>query len=143
MTHIYIGPYHAVMSIVRKGKYVIYRETRYTIMCTIRQVDIISEQMKECYKSVYGGDIVEIFLYGSYARGDYSSESDIDIVAIVKGDRLELQKKLKAIWDMSAEIGLENDVIVSPMVIPYDEFLRYRKSLPYYRNIIKEGKRIG
>ena len=112
-------------------------------MCTIRQVSIISEQMKECYKSVYGGDIVEIILYGSYARGDYSSESDIDIVAIVKGDRLELQKKLKTIWVMSAEIGLENDVIVSPMVIPYDEFLRYRKVLPYYRNIVEEGKRIG
>ena len=34
-------------------------------------------------------------------------------------------------------------VIVSPMVIPYDEFLRYRKVLPYYRNIVEEGKRIG
>ena len=118
-------------------------ETGYAIMCTIRQVNIISEQMKECYRSIYGGDVVEIILYGSYARGDYSSESDIDIVAIVKGDRLELQKKLKTIWEMSAEIGLENDVIVSPMVIPYDEFLRYRKVLPYYRNIVEEGKRIG
>lgn len=112
-------------------------------MCTIRQLDMISERMKECYKSVYGDDIVEIILYGSYARGDYSSESDIDMVAIVKGDRLELQKKLKIIWDMSAEIGLENDVVVSPAVIPYDEFLRYGKILPYYRNISKEGQRIG
>jgi len=44
---------------------------------------------------------------------------------------------------VSAEIGLENDVIVSPMVIPYDEFLKYREILPYYRNILEEGKRIG
>ncbi len=107
------------------------------------QIDIISKQIKECYKSVYGDDIVEVILYGSYARGDYTPESDIDIVAIVKGDRLTLQKKLKMVWDMSAEIGLENDVIVSPMVIPQDEFLKYNKILPYYRNIIQEGKIIG
>lgn len=112
-------------------------------MCTAGQIDKISEQIKECYKSVYGGDIVEIILYGSYARGDYTPDSDIDIVAIVKGDRLDLQEKLKTVWDMSAEIGLENDVIVSPMVIPHDEFLKYRKALPYYRNISEEGKKIG
>ncbi len=112
-------------------------------MCTAGQLNIINRQMKECYESVYGSDIVEIILYGSYARGDYTTDSDIDIVAIVKGDRLELQEKLKTVWDMSAEIGLENDVIISPMVIPYDEFLKYREVLPYYRNISEEGKRIG
>ena len=34
-----------------------------------------------------------IFLYGSYARGDYDDESDIDIAAVVKGRRPELQDK--------------------------------------------------
>ncbi len=112
-------------------------------MCTVWQLDRISEQIKECYRSVYGNDIVEVILYGSYARGDYTDDSDIDIVAIVKGERLELQEKLKLVWDMSAEISLENDVIVSPMVIPYDEFLKYRESLPYYQNIFMEGRKIG
>ena len=37
----------------------------------------------------------------------------------------------------------ENDVIVSPLVIPYDEFEKYKQSLPYYRNIAEEGRRIG
>ncbi len=84
-----------------------------------------------------------IFLYGSYARGDYDDESDIDIAAVVKGRRQELQDKLKQMWDISAEIGLQNDVVVSPVVIPYDEFEKYKDILPYYRNIVKEGKRIG
>ena len=87
--------------------------------------------------------MVTIVLYGSYARGDFDEESDIDIVAIVKGKRAELQKKLKQIWDLSADLGLENDVVVSPMVIPYDEFMKYKESLPYYRNIEKEGRKIG
>ena len=42
-------------------------------------------------RQVYGADIVKIILYGSYARGDYQKDSDIDIVAIVQGNREELK----------------------------------------------------
>ncbi len=112
-------------------------------MCTISQLDEISRLMVTAYRSVYGSDIITIYLYGSYARGDYDSESDIDLAAIVKGDRLSLQNKLKKIWDISADVGLENDIIISPTVIPYDEFEKYKTVLPYYRNIEKEGRKIG
>ena len=112
-------------------------------MCTKIQLNSISKQMVEGYRSVYGNDIADIFLYGSYARGDSNSSSDIDIAAIVRGNRIELQQKLKVIWDISADIGLENDVVVSPIVIPYDEFIEYKEKLPYYMNIIKEGQKIG
>ena len=112
-------------------------------MCTEMQLNKIIKAMVECYRVVYGGDIVEIVLYGSYARGDFTEGSDIDLVAVVRGSRLDLQEKLKAIWDVSAELGLENDIIVSPTVIPYDEFMKYKQSLPYYRNIAEEGWKVG
>lgn len=112
-------------------------------MCTQARLDFITDCIKKCYREIYGDNIVEIILYGSYARGDFTTDSDIDIVAIVKGERLELQEKLKQIWDASADIGLENDAVISPMVIPYDEYIKYRKTLPYYRNIAEEGRRIG
>jgi len=111
-------------------------------MCTQNTLQSITNQIKQCYQEVFGDDIVEIILYGSYARGDFTINSDVDIVAIVRGDRLELQNKLKWVWDKAAEIGVENDVIVSPTVIPYEEFEAYRNSLPYYRNIASEGIRI-
>lgn len=112
-------------------------------MCTESQLNNISKQISRSYRSVYGDSIVAIYLYGSYARGNYTDESDIDITAIVKGNRADLQEKLKLVWDISAEIGLENDVVVSPTVIPYAEYEEYKEILPYYMNIQKEGKRIG
>ena len=112
-------------------------------MCTEAQLSRITKAMVECYRLVYGDDIVEIVLYGSYARGDYAEDSDIDIAAVVHGSREELQEKLKAVWDVSAELGLENDIIVSPTVIPYEEFMKYKQTLPYYRNIAEEGQKIG
>lgn len=112
-------------------------------MCTKSQLQSIVKLMVECYREVYGNAIVDIILYGSYARGDYTENSDIDIAAVVHGERIELQEKLKSVWDISAEIGLENDIIVSPTVIPYDEYTKYRKTLPYYRNIAEGGQKIG
>ena len=112
-------------------------------MCTETQLNRITRAMVDCYRGVYGVDVVEIVLFGSYARGNYTEDSDIDIVALVHGPREVLQAKLKKVWDVSAELGLENDIIVSPTVVPYDEFVKYKQSLPYYRNIAEEGKRIG
>ena len=99
--------------------------------------------IKDGYRKIYGDDIMDIYLYGSYSRGDYDNESDIDFVAIVKGERLDLQRKLKKMWELSTELGLENDVIISPTVVPYNEFVKYKSTLPYYKNIIEEGRKVG
>ena len=112
-------------------------------MCTKTQLNRITQQISQYYYSVYGDNIVAIYLYGSYAREDFDEESDIDITAIVKGNRIDLQDKLKKIWDVSADIGLENDVIISPTVRPFTEYEQYKYVLPYYISIWKEGKRIG
>jgi len=98
--------------------------------------------MANTYRCVYGDDIEAIFLYGSYARGDFDEDSDLDFVAIVKGERVNLQQKLNYILDDSVKMDLEYNVISSPNVIPQDEFYKYQNELPYYRNIYKEGKRI-
>lgn len=112
-------------------------------MCTRAQLKDITSQLVDVYRNIYGDDIVEILLYGSYARNEETDQSDVDIVAIVKENRLDLQKKLKIVWDVSADIGLENDVVVSPTVVPFDEFEKYREILPYYMNIEKEGIKVG
>ena len=69
-------------------------------MCTRAQLKDITSQFVDVYRNIYGDDIVEILLYGSYARNEETDQSDVDIVAIVKGNRLDLQKKLKIVWDI-------------------------------------------
>ena len=100
-----------------------------------RELSTILKEFERDMRNIFKDDFRMVRLYGSYARGDYKEDSDIDIVAVVHGSRMDLQKKLKTVWDVSAELGLENDIIVSPAVIPYDEFVKYKQSLPYYRNI--------
>lgn len=98
--------------------------------------------MADTYCQIFGDAIEQILLYGSYARGDNTVDSDIDLVAIVRGDRQILQNKLKQVWDVSSDLELQYDVIISPTVIPYDEYIKYKEDVPYYRNIQKEGVNI-
>lgn len=112
-------------------------------MCTRNELDNILKKIVEIYRSVYGESVVRIVLYGSYARNDFTAESDVDVAAIVHGDRRLLQEKLKLVWDQASDLSLEYDVVLSPTVIPYEEFETFRESLPYYRNIDKEGIPIG
>lgn len=108
-------------------------------MCTKNELQIIVDKLAQIYRSVYGDDLVQVILYGSYARGDFNNDSDVDIVAIVHGARPELQAKLKEVWDLSCDLELEYETILSPTVVPYEEFERYRNALPYYQNIVREG----
>lgn len=108
-------------------------------MCSQNELDVLLKEIAAIYRKVFGDDIVKIVLYGSYARGTFDAESDIDIVAIVKGEREELQRKLREVWILSSNLELEYETILSPTVIPYEEFEKYRNVLPYYRNIEEEG----
>ncbi len=111
-------------------------------MCTKSDLSYITADIARAYREIYQADLRKVYLYGSYARGDHDSESDIDIAAVVDGDRMELQKKLKQVWDTAAELGLQYDVVVSPTVIPESEFVKFGDVLPYYRNIRMEGVEI-
>lgn len=108
-------------------------------MCSASELQTIIHRMSDAYQGIFGSRVEQILLYGSYARGTHDEESDIDLVAIVHGDRRELQEKLKEVWDISSDLELEYGVIISPTVIPYEEYVKYKADLPYYRNISEEG----
>ena len=108
-------------------------------MCSASELQTILYHVAQAYHRVFGNRIEQILLYGSYARWTNDEESDIDLVAIVHGDRRELQDKLKKVWDISSDLELEYGIIISPTVIPYEEYMKYKADLPYYRNISQEG----
>lgn len=66
-------------------------------MCDKTQLNKITSQVVEAYRDIYGQSIKNIVMYGSFARGDFDDESDIDFAAIVVGERQELQKKLEEV----------------------------------------------
>ena len=112
-------------------------------MNAMPHMDEICKRVVAAYRRAYGDDIEAIYLYGSYARGDFDEESDIDFAAIVKGDPAEISRdKREQMLHEIFRMDLELDVVSSPMTIPSKIFHEYKNAGGYYENVFKEGKRL-
>ena len=58
-------------------------------------------QYVEDIKKIYGSSLQSVILYGSYARGDYSQESDIDIMILVNLIDQEISQKGHQLSDLT------------------------------------------
>lgn len=103
--------------------------------------NIALEVNKELLK-LFGEKIERIVLYGSYARGDFNLESDIDILILLNCDQKEIAENRKTISRIASRIGLQNDIMVSLLARNYNEYKNNMKYQPFYQNIEKEGVKI-
>ena len=85
---------------------------------------------------------IEVVLYGSYARGDFDDESDVDVAVVADRDRMELKKYRQDIVHLMSSLSMKYDAVVSITCIPSSDYDAYKEILPYYRNIDEEGVRI-
>ena len=85
---------------------------------------------------------IEVVLYGSYARGDFDDESDVDVAGVADRDRMELKKYRQDIVHLMSSLSMKYDAVVSITCIPSSDYDAYKEILPYYRNIDEEGVRI-
>ena len=105
-----------------------------------RAIAILGEVYISCYP-LFGKAMKDAYLYGSYARGDYHSESDVDILLTVDLDSDAISKFRNSIGSISSKLSLKHDVTVSITIKPLEQFVRYATVLPYYKNVLKEGIR--
>jgi len=65
------------------------------------------ERLKHClvesFLAVFGQDLVSLVLFGSYARGDYTAESDVDLLVVLEDfeDRFEVHRLLDRVEGLS------------------------------------------
>lgn len=82
------------------------------------------KELKENLNSFLDERLVRFVLYGSRARGDYDSQSDIDVAIIVRGLTRDLKNQ---ILDVVAEVEFKHLVPLSAFVLSEDEFERLKK----------------
>lgn len=86
-----------------------------------------------------GDKIDKIILFGSYARGDYDEESDVDIMMLLNCSENETSEYRKIVCRLSSDLSLENDVMVSLMLNDKVSFYNRMDILPFYQNVQREG----
>jgi len=102
----------------------------------LEDIKPILEDVKKSLKKIYGKQLKGIILFGSYARGDSTEGSDIDIIVLLEcmeDPVAEKEKFFDAIW----QLDLKYDTVIS--VLPFDENQFKTRRMPVILNAKKEG----
>ena len=76
-------------------------------------------ELKDVLKLFLGDRLVRFVLYGSKARGDYHSESDLDVAIVVKGLTTVLKHQ---VLDKVADVEFKYLLPVSTLVLSEEDF---------------------
>jgi len=84
-------------------------------------------------------DLVSIILFGSVARGEEESGSDIDLILVVK-DGTDLGKLDEKVSEISLESATSFGGLVIPILITESEYANNRRSKnAFWRTVLEEG----
>ena len=104
---------------------------------TPRDYNIARELKKRLAEAV---ELLDFKVYGSRARGDDDEFSDLDVFIEVAS----LDRKAKdLISDITWEVGLENSIVISPLIFTSNEIENSPlRASPILININEEGIRL-
>lgn len=103
------------------------------------KIDKILKQFISQISSLIGERLKKVILYGSYARGDYGKNSDIDIMILTDFNDEELVKYRMQIRDIACDLEADTDIVISPLVRNIEKYNNRINVIPFYMNVQKEG----
>lgn len=112
-------------------------------MCTRNQLDIITSTVAGSAKRLLNKNLISVILYGSYARGDFDDESDIDIMIIADIPADECWNYNVQLINELTDLELENGIVISTHIVQAEIFNQFKNTLPFYRNVTREGIKIA
>ncbi|MBA7703310.1 hypothetical protein ES703_112092 [subsurface metagenome] len=94
-------------------------------------------QFKADLERVLSGQLIELKLFGSKARGDDQPDSDIDVLVIVVTDDSHIRE---SVYNIVTDILLQTDLCISPKIISKDKFDQLRKeNTSFIRNVSRDA----
>lgn len=95
----------------------------------------IAREYKTALAALLGDDLLDVFLYGSQARGEADEGSDIDVLCLMKGS-FNYGALIKRTSEITAAISLNHDVIISRVFATKADF--DHRQLPFFMNVRKD-----
>jgi len=115
--------------IFRRHKQIIHRVIGLNIE------EVLREFKKEIRK-LYGERLKKVILYGSWARGEATEESDIDLLVVLEGEVIP-GREIDRMIDIITEMNLKYGVLIS--VHPVSEVDFHKLKSPLLINVRREG----
>lgn len=103
------------------------------------EVNHILKMYHQELNKIFKDRLENVILYGSYARGDYTKESDIDILALVNVKPEEIDDYSVIVSDTTYDFNEKYNTDIMPIVQSIDIYSKWKDIYPFYKNIEREG----
>jgi len=101
----------------------------------MRLKEVVGDFKKEIGR-LYGDRLKDVVLYGSWATGEATEDSDIDLVVLLEG-KVTSGKEIDRMIDIITDINLKYGVLISVYPVSEKEYLTVNS--PLLMNVRKEG----
>lgn len=102
-----------------------------------KQIENLLQAYRSELSNILDSHIKKVILYGSYARGDFDKDSDIDIMILVDFDDLKMCED--KIIDLTYDFNLEHGTEIMPVVQNINHFEHWKNAYMFYNNVSREG----
>ena len=101
------------------------------------KIEPIVREFKQALQALYGDRLHNLVLFGSYARGDYDDESDIDILVILNDETVDTIDEVFRMAELTSDFILKHGYAISPLPVAR---MKYNLSfMPVYQEARREG----
>lgn len=105
-------------------------------------IKILLDQYTEILQKIYGSHIKTVILYGSYARGDYKADSDIDIMILLDLSDMDIKQYRHELSGETFDFNMDHDLDIKPIAKSQQYFQNWVDVYPFYANVKKEGVKL-
>ena len=95
----------------------------------MEDLSCLLERYKEAVSQILGERLKRIILYGSYARGDFKQDSDMDIMILADIQPEEISNLADRIYEME----------INPSIQSIQVYEQWKGVYPFFMNIEKDG----
>lgn len=99
----------------------------------------IAKEIKREIKKTLGDKLISVTLYGSRARGNAKSESDMDLFLLTTKQISDQSPESEAVFNLSLKYLDKYGLSINPILYSRYKYQRYHKYLPVLHWIDKEG----
>ena len=106
-------------------------------MAVVTDLNAVNRDVIAIMLRHYGDRLTQIVLFGSYARGDFNEDSDVDYLVLLDEENVSSFKEVATtVVDRNAYY-LETFINISAVVVSYNQFLTSNRI--FYREVKKDG----
>lgn len=97
----------------------------------------IANEYKANLQDLYGNELVELILFGSYARGDNHKESDLDFAVVLRNPDTRPTAEIAKTSAISSRLSLKYGLMLSSL--PTSLYKKQTSMQGIYQEIRKDG----